>query len=737
MNGGALISGKIPELTGARDVGARDADTVSRTVLLHVPDMRCAGCISGIEKRLQALPGVVNARANLTRKQVRIEANPSVCEQTLIAALAEGGFDAHAIDADHLLDTDGRETRSMLIRLALAGFGMMNVMLLSVSVWSGADAATGRLLNLVAAAITVPVLAYAARPFFASAAIALRSWRLNMDVPIALAIALSVLKSLHSAMTGSGHTYFDAALALTFFLLGGRYLELMVRRKAQSAAANLARMKPETARRLDGGKPVAVKAAMLRAGDLVEIRPGDIVPADGLVETGQSDADRSMLTGESSPVRLMPGAMACAGDVNIGGLLHVRVTDPPGGSILDRFIDLTGVAEQGGNRYRALADRAAALYAPLVHLAALVAFGFWLMRGSDPQFAIDTAIAVLIITCPCALGLAVPAVISVANTKLFSAGILIKDRTALERLALVDTLLFDKTGTLTTGHFDLADLPDMTDEQLAVLRALADASHHPYAAAISRALAGRPVSGVVVQDITETPGQGISGTVAGDIARLGASDWVGVGPQTPEGFCGLGFVIGDRNGWFLPLAEQVRPGVRQMLAELDEAGYQRVMLTGDRVELAGHLAAELGFATWQGGLSPVQKLDEIAALQAAGAQVVMIGDGINDMGAMAQAGLSVAPASARDATRLTASVVLLGDRIDRLPGLLAIARQARRRILQNFGMAAAYNLVAVPVAFAGLATPLIAALAMSASSLSVSLNALRLRVSEPDHRHKP
>lgn len=732
MSSVAVTSGKAAELAAARH-----ADTGSRTVLLHVPGMRCAGCISGVERRILVLPGVVRARANLTRKQIRIEANPSVSEQQLVAALAEGGFDAHAIDADHLPDTDGREIRSMLMRLAVAGFGMMNVMLLSVSVWSGAEAATGRLLNLIAALITVPVIAYAARPFFASAVGALRARRLNMDVPIALAIALSVLNSLHTTMTGRGHTYFDAALALTFFLLGGRYLDLLVRRKAQSAAANLARIRPKEARRIEEGRTVTINASMLQSGDLIEIRSGDIIPADGLVETGQSDADRSMLTGEALPVRLMPGAMACAGDVNMGGLLQLRVTAPPGEATLDRFIDLTSVAEQGGNRYKALADRAAALYAPLVHLTALTAFGFWLVEGSGMQFAIDTAIAVLIITCPCALGLAVPAVISMANTKLFSAGILFKDSTALERLALVDTLLFDKTGTLTTGHFDLADLPDIADDQLAVLRALADASHHPYAAAISKALAKRPLSGVEVRDITESPGKGISGTVAGDIARLGAPDWVGFERQMPEGCCGLGFVIGDQKGWFLPLAEQIRPGVRQMLARLDEAGYQRVMLTGDRVELAGRLAAELGFATWRGGLSPAQKLDEITALQAAGAKVVMIGDGINDIGAMAQAGLSIAPASARDATRLTASVVLLGDRIDRLPGLLAIARQARLRILQNFGMAAAYNLVAVPVAFAGLATPLIAALAMSASSLSVSLNALRLRVNAPDQGDAP
>jgi len=724
-----------PSGEAGSDIGV-NAD---QSVILHVPEMRCAGCIASIEAHLRQLPGVRSARVNLTNQQVRLEFGAGAGGTgKFVDALAGIGYKAHVIDPDQLPDDDG-QSKALLMRVAVAGFGMMNVMLLSVSVWSGAAHATGRLLNLVAALIAVPVIGYAARPFFANALGALRAVRLNMDVPISLAIILAVLNSLYTTMTFGTHAYFDAALALTFFLLGGRYLDLRVRQKARSAAASLARMKATTARKIDNdGRVVECETADLHPGDCLEIRPGDMVPADGIVEAGRSEVDRSTLNGEAVPVPLTHGDMVYSGDINLGGVLHLRVTAPPGQAVLDQFITLTSAAEQSRNRYTALADRAASFYAPLVHLAALAAFIFWWLQGVELHFAVDTAIAVLIITCPCALGLAVPAVVSVANMRLFSAGILIKDGRALERLADVDTVLFDKTGTLTTGHFAIDNLPDLATEELAVLKALADASHHPYAAAILRAMAGQGLPVVEVCDITEFPGEGIAGYYKGQRVCLGSQQWLGPdetgddiaveGAGPIADFCGLVLRFGGDRDYLLPVTEQIRPGIADMLRRLDELGYARVLLTGDNAVMAGKMAHNLGFRHFYPGLSAADKIAWIKSLQERGAKVVMVGDGINDMGAMTQAGIAIAPASARDAARLLADVVLLGDRLDRLPDLLRAAREAKTRIIQNFALAALYNCVAVPVAFAGLATPLLAALAMSASSITVSLNALRVRV---------
>lgn len=707
-----------------------DADTVT---ILHVPSMHCAGCISKIEHGLNTLPDVTTARVNLSRKHVRIKHSPSLKVDHLINVLDDQGFFAHAIDPDHFIPASDKDIKSMLMRLAVAGFGMMNVMLLSISVWSGAAASTERLLNLVAALIAIPVIAYSARPFFSNALMALRAYRLNMDVPISLAIWLAVGNSLYLTLTSGGQTYFDAALALTFFLLGGRYLDVMIRRKALSAASSLAQFKMGEARKINSdGSVIAVPVPDLSGDDIVEIRPGDMIPADGIIVDGISEIDRSVLTGESLPLGVSSGDEVFSGDANISGLIRMKVTAGAGDTVLDALIQLTEQAEQNRNRYTALADRAAALYAPLVHITAFLAFGFWLVMGAELQFAINTAIAVLIITCPCALGLAVPAVVSVANSRLFSHGILIKDGTALEKLAKVDTILFDKTGTLTTGAFQSHDLPDLTPDEKAALYELAQASHHPYAQAIATAMRDVDLPLVDIQNIKETQGCGISGYISkrdsNILVQLGSSRWLDNGYDHVDNNGGLVFRYGQKHRYFLPVMEQIRPALADMMKHLDQAGYHLVMLTGDHAGMAGRIAKALGFKTWMADVSAADKLKYIETLKSDGAAVVMIGDGINDMGAMACADLAISPASARHATRMAAQVVVLGDRLDKLPSLLRMAKLARRRIIQNFLLAAIYNLIAIPIAFAGFATPLLAAVMMSTSSITVTCNALRLPV---------
>lgn len=706
-----------------RPAPARDPEMT--THILHVPLIHCTGCIAKIEDHMNAMPGVAAARVNLSRRELRVTATSDLPACSLIDAMAGIGFPAEEIDPAQLPVDDGRQANALLMRLAVAGFGTMNVMLLSVAVWAGADGLTRQFLYLISALIGLPILAYSAQPFFANALHAVLALRLNMDVPISLAILLAALASLYEALTYGSHVYFDAALSLTFFLLAGRYLDLKARHRARSAAAQLARMQTPVASEVKEGRISEIAVSKLAPGMMVLVRPGERIPADGVLRKGTADADRSFLTGEALPVTLVAGAEVFAGELCLNGVLEIEVTKASGESVLSRFIDLVDVAEKGRDKYSALADRAAAIYAPLVHVLAAAAFGLWLWLAADAYAALTIAISVLIITCPCALGLAVPAVMTAASGRLFSHGILLKSATALERIATVDTIVFDKTGTLTSGSFQTDSLEGWKADELALLHELAGASRHPLARALAEALPQAQHAPGEIEEITETPGCGMSATYRGRLVKLGKPAWLLGTAGENAGNGRFGFRIEGRPVRWLEFSEEIRPGVAEMLASLDETGLRRILLTGDEEEAGKAMAARLGFRTCRAGMTPAAKLDYIAALKASGASVLMVGDGLNDTGAMAAADASVVPAAALDAARATADVVLLGGGLQALPYLLAAAKVAKRRILQNFATAAVYNLIAVPLAFAGFATPLLAAIAMSASSITVVLNAVR------------
>lgn len=695
------------------------------THLFYVPSMHCAGCMVKIERKINGLAGVASARVNLSRKELRVSSAPSLRGEAILAAMESLGFAAEEINLDHLPQGDRHHASQMLKRLAVAGFGMMNVMLLSVAIWSGADATTRQFLHLVSALVALPVLIYSAQPFFINAWRALRRMHLNMDVPISLAILLAALASLYESMTAGDHAYFDAALALTFFLLVGRYLDLMARQKARSVAAQLARIQSPLAWQKKASKIVEIAVTALQSGMVVVVRPGERIPIDGTVIKGRSDCDRSFLTGESEPVSVVKGAEVFAGETCLNGYLEIKVTKAAEDSVLSRYIDLVDIAERGRDRYTALADRAAAIYAPLVHILAFVAFAFWLWMVGDVYLAMTIAISVLIITCPCALGLAVPAVMTASSSRLFAHGVLLKNATALERIAAIDTVVFDKTGTLTTGQFQGDDFKDWEKQDLAVLRQLAMASHHPLAKSIAETLSSITLPPVEVAAIEETPGSGISGRYAGAVVKLGKPSWLSPQEKEKTDQRRLGFRLGRKAMRWMEFQEKVKPETEAMLRQLDGVGIKRILLTGDHETAAAEMAKRLGFNAHHGGMTPAEKLDIITKLKANGASVLMVGDGLNDTGAMAAADASVAPASALDATRATADVVLLGGHLKALPLLVTMARVSKRRITQNFAAAALYNLIAVPLALAGLATPLLAAIAMSASSITVVLNAVR------------
>lgn len=687
-------------------------------MILSVPDIHCAACIGKVERGLSALPGVISARVNLSIRQVAITA-PTLTQEAAVDALSRIGFAAYPLDLGTLAQAHDDAGRALLTRLAVAGFAMMNVMLLSVAVWSGAVDATRDLFHLISAAIALPAVAFSAQPFFISALRALRVRTLNMDVPISLAILLAAGMSLFETLNGGAHAYFDAALSLTFFLLIGRYLDHRSRAATRSAAAELAALEVQTATRMVGGKALQVPVSALAIGDAVLIRSGMRVPVDGRLMDAAASTDRSLLTGESAPVQIRRDAMVLAGEVNLGAPFTLIAAAVGADTTLRRVAALVATAESGRNRYTALADRAARIYAPAVHLLAFAAFIGWAAYDGDVRHALNVAIAVLIITCPCALGLAVPAVSTAAIGMLYRKGVLVKSGTALERLAEVDTVVFDKTGTLTMpGARQISGM--VSDTEAAIALALAQASSHPVAAAIAAGLqAHAPAS---LSAITEWPGKGVEARLGADIVRLGKASWVGGGvPQ------GTAFRIGTAPAISLTPPDSLRPGAREAVDALRARGLDIRIISGDRAEAVARVAAALGIQNTAAEVSAEQKHDMIAALGAQGRKVLMVGDGLNDTAALAAAHVSAAPSSALDASRSAADVILLNDSLALLPLIHATARKATHLSKMNFGIAGAYNFMAVPIALIGLATPLMAALAMSVSSLTVLLNALRVR----------
>ena len=710
MSAACPACGPAPEIALPRNAPARP------DIVLQLPDIHCAACIASVEDTLAALPGVRDARVNYGQRRVAV-AGAGLRADALIEALARAGHRARPLDADRL-GGPSAERRALILRIGVAGFAMMNVMLLSVAVWSGAAGATAGLFHLLSAAIALPAVAFSARPFFASGLAAIRAGRLNMDVPISLAILLASGASLAGALgvAEAAQGWFDAALALTFFLLVGRFLDAAGRQAARSAAAELAALDTPQAIRLEDGAERVVRAEDLRPGDLIRLRPGDRVPADGSVEAGRAALDRSALTGETAPEAVAPGGAVAAGEVALDGALTVRVARAGRDTALSRLADLVAAAEGQRSRHSGLADRAARVYAPLVHALGAAAFAGWWLATGDGWRALDVAISVLVITCPCALGLAVPAVSTVATGRLFRRGILLTSPTALERLSEIDAVAFDKTGTLTTGAARLdGTVPDAVLSQAA---ALARHSAHPYSRALVAAAEARALPLPDAGDLREIPGRGLTATVAGRRMRLGHPGWIGTEGE------GIAFDDGSRVHAFA-FAEELRPGAADCVAALRARGLAVAILSGDAQGPVDRIARTLGVGSAHARMTPLDKAAWLDARAAQGARVLMVGDGLNDTGALSKAHASLSPGSALEAARMLSDAVLICKDLGAVPMLLATARGAARRMRENIALAAAYNAVAIPVALAGHATPLVAAIAMSASSLTVTLNALR------------
>lgn len=693
---------------------AMDNVALPDSLQLSVPGARCAACIATIEDTLTSLPGVTDARVNLSLKRVQVVTNRPLSELT--RALLDAGYEAFPLDAGVLANDRDDAGRDLLMRLGVAGFAMMNVMLLSVAVWSGATGATRDLFHLISAGIALPTVLYSAQPFFRHAMTALRAGRLNMDVPISLAIILAAAMSLYETLHGGAHAYFDAALSLTFFLLIGRYLEHRTRSAARSAAKELAALEVYTAQRKTDGVVETVALDALAVGDTVLVPSGVRVPVDGALLSPEAHTDRSFLTGESDPVTHHINAELNAGEINLGAPFEMRAEAVGQNTRLQQIARMIETAENARNRYTSLADRAARIYAPAVHLLALFTFLGWVITTGDIRHALNVAVAVLIITCPCALGLAVPAVSTAAISKLYNLGFLVKSGTALERLAEVESVVLDKTGTLTRPGFQF-DLTALEPGDREIAKALAQASSHPLSRALNQYIGEGDAAELV--DLQEHKGLGVAAR-AGDVdVALGQARWLDVAGD------GLVLKIGAR-AYPLPYLETPMPGAQDMANGLSDTGLDLQIISGDTQAKTARLADDLGIARFSAAMSPEDKNAYVEGLSERGQKPCMVGDGLNDTVALAAAHASIAPGSALDAARSAADVVVLGDTLQNIPKLFHIARRAVRLSRQNFGIALAYNAVAIPIAVMGFATPLAAALAMSLSSVTVLLNAIRV-----------
>ncbi len=719
------------------------ADGERREATLILEGIACAACVWLNEQHLRRLPGVHAVQVNYATRRAQVTWDGArIRLSDILKAVRAIGYRAHPYDPARSRQLWTAERRALLRRLGVAGILGAQVMTLSealyVGSWSGSDPALAQFFQWVSLLLTLPVLGYSAQPFFRAAWNDLRHARAGMDVSVVLGIGAAFIASLWTTITGSGTAYYDAVTMFVFLLLGGRYFELMARARALAAAESLVRAAPAVATRVTAhGATEQVAAAELQTGDTVLVRPGENIPADGAILEGQSSVNEALLTGESLPIRKAPGDKVIGGSINVESSLTLRVGRTGPDSILSGVLRLLDRAQAEKPRLAQLADRAAAGFV-LAVLVITVAVGLYWWQH-DAARALPIVIAVLVVTCPCALGLATPTALTAATGALSRLGLLVTRGHALETLARATHFVFDKTGTLTRGELRVSRLRPLADVDIAycleVAAALEARSEHPIARAIMAAARSGTTQAV---EVVNAPGEGLRGAVDGETFYLGTTEFVAQRTSRQVDAATLADMRGGGGGTVVVLAtperllaafvleDTLRPGAAELVAELNRRGKRVVLLTGDHAEAAHHVADALGIEEVHAGLKPADKLAHVQRLQAAGAVVAMVGDGVNDAPVLAAAQVSIAIGGGAYVSAASADMILLSPDLRRLAQALRIARRTLVVIRENLAWAAVYNVLAVPVAAAGLVTPWMAAIGMSFSSLLVVANALRL-----------
>ena len=710
----------------------RDVGNGLRESLLLVEGVRCTACVWLIERSLGTMPGVVRVQVNAVAQRARVIWRASVISlPQLLRALARIGYRAQPLDARGLDDLRRRESRDALKRLLVAGFGAMQAMMYATAIYLGAadalDAPTRDLLRWLGLLVATPVVLYSARPFYTGAWRSLKAHRVGMDVPVALAICAVYSASVIEALRGKGEVYFDSVSMFVFFLLAGRYLEMRARHSARDLTDALARLTPPFAdRRRADGTLQRVGIHELRAGDCVRVAEGGIVPADGVLESERCRLDEALLSGESSPVTKRRGEMLIAGSVLEDGPVFVRVERVGADTALAGIAALVGRAHTLRPRLQVAGELAAGLFvARILALTALTAVTWSFI---DPARAFSAAVAVLVISCPCAFALAVPAALTRALGAMARCGVLVVKPDAVQSLAGCTHALFDKTGTLSEPCLSFADVQTFDghsrDEALGIAATLARQSRHPLARVIAAAHAGIPG---VVTDVVSHAGLGVSARIGGRSLRLGRSDFAVFG-KAREGDCADAVVLADDSGPIaaIRIGERLRPEACAAVSALQARGVTVLIASGDAPSKVASIAARLNVTAWRARALPAEKLAWVAELRAGGARVLAVGDGVNDAPLLAGADVGIALAEGAELTQASGDMVLEHGRLEAIAPARDIARRTLSIIRQNQRWAMYYNLSAVPLAALGFIPPWLAALGMSVSSLGVILNALRI-----------
>jgi len=727
-----------PELS--RHVVRTLADGSSEAIVI-LEGVRCTACCWLIERALEQLAGIREVGINATARRARVVFdNRSVSLARIVDTLARVGYRALPLDHAALDDARRRETRDAQKRLAVAGFGAMQAMMYASALWFGAfdgvDTTTRDLFRWLTLLVATPVVFYSAAPFFAGAIRLLAARRLGMDVPVALAIALIYAGSMIEVVTGGPDVWFESVSMFVFFLCVGRYLELRARHRAGDLSDALARLTPVFADRVEpDGSLLRVGAFEIAPGDRVVVADGGSVPADGVLESAECRVDEALLCGESAPVIKRRGEPLCAGGIVVGAPATLRVTRVGADTVVASIVALTGRAASAKPRLAREGELAAAGFvARVLVLAACTAVGWAIV---DPSRAFAATVAVLVVACPCAFALAAPAAVTRALAVLSGRGVLVVRPDALETLASATHVLFDKTGTLTEPSIlpeGVATLRDIDrDTALELAAALAQGSHHPIARAFGAA-ARAPLPAVLARE--SVAGRGIGGVVAGRRHRLGRADYALALDRLPPQWDDV-VVLADDDGGIaaFSVGERPQPGARAAVDALQRQGLSVAMTSGDAKAKVATAAASLGIETWAARQSPEDKLARLESLRSAGARVVVVGDGVNDAPVLAGADVAVAMGSAADAAQAASDIVITGP-LGALADARALAREMLSILRQNRRWALVYNLAAVPLAALGFVPPWLAALGMSASSLGVVLNALRIGHASASERRR-
>ena len=713
------------------------SDANTRQAALILEGIVCAACIWLSERHIMQLPGVLEFHVNLATHRARVKWDESQIHLSeILRAIASIGYIAHPFDTGRQEALYKKERAGALKRLGVAGIGAMQVMMLSVGLYLGAvqgmEMNMERFFRWISLLIATPVVLYSARPFFISAWRDLRRLQLGMDSPIALAIGIAYVASLWATVTNSGQVYFDSVTMFSFFLLSGRFLEMGARHRTGQAAEELIKLLPAMATRLTASGEEIISAMELQAGDRIRVKPGESIPADGVVVAGQSSVDESLLTGESLPLAKAAPDRVIAGTVNVESPLEFIVDKVGEETVLASIQRLLDRAQAEKPHLAKVADRVASWFVGALLLAALLV-GLWWWQH-QPEEAFWVVLSMLVVTCPCALSLATPAAMTAATGALTRLGVLTTRGHALEVLARITHIIFDKTGTLTLGRLSLTTTQclrqEYVDDYLAITAALEQSSEHPLARALIRAARGLKLPAAT--EVIAVPGLGIEGRVNGRRYRVGkrqyVQDWASDAELTMEYESESHVWLVDEAGAIalFCFSDQPRPDAKQSLVELRAAGIETMMLSGDQDVVVQRVAAELGIEYARGDLTPADKLALLKGLQAQGAVVAMVGDGVNDAPVLAAAQVSIAMGQGTQLAQASADMVLLAEPLRHIMLAQQTAKQTMQIIRQNFAWAILYNVVALPLAAAGLVAPWMAALGMSASSLVVVANALRL-----------